>query len=79
VALGAGWLYWLALLGQLALPALLLADWALRRRMNVHLRVLRFITHFYSMNAALLLGYWRYLRGAAPAVWQPTQRFQRAE
>jgi cellulose synthase/poly-beta-1,6-N-acetylglucosamine synthase-like glycosyltransferase len=79
VAGGAGWFYRLALLGQLALPLLLLVDWALRRGAAVHLRPLRFVTHFYSMNAALLLGYWRYLRGTAPAVWQPTQRFQRAE
>ena len=28
------------------------------------------------MNAALLLGYWRYLRGIKTTVWQPTQRFQ---
>jgi cellulose synthase/poly-beta-1,6-N-acetylglucosamine synthase-like glycosyltransferase len=79
VASGAGWLYKLSLLGQLGLPLLLLLDWWLRRSWGVHLRLLRFITHFYSMNAALLLGYWRYLRGEAPAVWQPTQRFQRAE
>ncbi len=79
VARGAGWFYQLALLGQLALPLLLLVDWALRRGATLHLRPLRFVTHFYSMNAALLLGYWRYLRGAAPAVWQPTQRFQRAK
>ena len=77
VALGAGWLYQLALAGQLAGPALLLLDGALRRR-GRHWRGLRFVTHFYSMNAALLLGAGRYLRGTPAAVWQPTQRFQRA-
>jgi hypothetical protein len=30
------------------------------------------------MNAALLLGWWRYLRGIKTTVWQPTQRNQRA-
>jgi cellulose synthase/poly-beta-1,6-N-acetylglucosamine synthase-like glycosyltransferase len=79
VAQGAGWFFQLALLGQLGLPLLLVVDLVLRRAGGWHLRPLRFITHFYSMNAALLLGYWRYLRGAAPAVWQPTQRFQRAD
>ena len=74
---GAGWFFRLALAGQLALPALLLLDAALRRA-GVHLRLLRFITHFYAMNAALLLGYWRYLRGIKTTVWQPTQRFQQA-
>ena len=78
VALGAGWVYRLALLGQLAGPALLLLDAALRRR-GQHWRGLRFITHFYSMNAALLLGAARYLRGAPAAVWRPTERFQRAQ
>lgn len=74
---GAGWFFQLALLGQLGLPLLLLLDAALRRR-GRHLRPLRFVTHFYSMNAALLLGYWRYLRGIKTTVWQPTQRFQQA-
>jgi cellulose synthase/poly-beta-1,6-N-acetylglucosamine synthase-like glycosyltransferase len=77
VALGAGWIYRVALLGQVALPLLLLLDLGLRRT-GRHLRLLRFVTHFYSMNAALLLGYWRYLRGIKTTVWQPTQRFQQA-
>ena len=77
VALGAGWFYRLALLGQLALPLLLLLDAALRRA-GRHSRTLRFVTHFYSMNAALLLGWWRYLRGIKTTVWTPTQRNQQA-
>ena len=77
VALRAGWFYQLALAGQLGLPTLLLLDAALGR-WGLHGRVLRFITHFYSMNAALLLGWWRYLRGVKTTVWQPTQRNQRA-
>jgi len=78
VLLDAGWLYQLALLGQLALPLLLLLDLGLKR-LGRHSRLLRFVTHFYSMNAALLLGYWRYLRGIKTTVWQPTQRFQQAK
>ena len=74
---GADWFWQAALAGQLALPALLLLDMALRR-LGLHLRLLRFVTHFYGMNAALLLGYWRYLRGIKTTVWQPTQRFQQA-
>lgn len=75
VAQGAGWFYQLTLLGQLGLLLLLPTDWLLRRA-GIHNRLLRFITHFYSMNAALLLGLWRYLRGIKTTVWQPTQRFQ---
>ena len=78
VAGGAGWFYGLALAGQLGLPLLLPLDAALRRA-GRHSRLLRFITHFYSMNAALLVGYWRYLRGIKTTVWQPTQRFQQAK
>ncbi|MFC7668929.1 glycosyltransferase [Hymenobacter humi] len=75
VATGAGWFFQLALLGQLALPLLMLLDGALRRA-GRNSRLLRFITHFYSMNAALLVGYWRYLRGIKTTIWRPTQRFQ---
>ncbi|KUG07657.1 glycosyltransferase [Solirubrum puertoriconensis] len=77
VARGAHWFYSIMLLGQLALPLLLLLDRGLKRA-GVHLRLLRFITHFYSMNAALALGFWRYVRGIRTTVWQPTQRFQQA-
>ena len=77
VALGADGLYALALAGQLALPVLIVVDGVLKRR-GIHLRLLRFVTHFYSMNAALLVGYWRYLRGIKTTIWQPTQRFQQS-
>lgn len=78
VARGGGWFGPLALAGQLGLPLLVLLDAGLRRTGH-NSRLLRFITHFYSMNAALLLGYWRYLRGIKTTVWQPTQRFQQAK
>ncbi len=75
VAGGAGWFFQLALAGQLALPLVVVLDEALRRA-GRHSRGLRFVTHFYGMNAALLVGYWRYLRGIKTTVWQPTQRNQ---
>ncbi|MBF9239612.1 glycosyltransferase [Hymenobacter sp. BT683] len=75
VVSGAGWFFQLALAGQLALPLLLLVDGGLRW-VGWNSRLLRFVTHFYSMNAALLLGYVRYLRGVKTTIWQPTQRFQ---
>ncbi|ALD21011.1 glycosyltransferase [Hymenobacter sp. DG25A] len=77
VAQGAGWFYQLTLLGQLGLPLLMVLDWVLRKA-GQHNRLLRFITHFYSMNAALLVGFWRFMRGIKTTVWQPTQRFQQA-
>ncbi|GAB3224159.1 glycosyltransferase [Hymenobacter seoulensis] len=75
VVRGAGWLYQVLLLGQVGVPLLLLLDGTLHR-LGVHSRLLRFITHFYSMNAALLLGFWRFLTGVKTTVWEPTQRFQ---
>jgi cellulose synthase/poly-beta-1,6-N-acetylglucosamine synthase-like glycosyltransferase len=77
VAQGAGWFYQLTLLGQLGLPLLMVLDWLLRKA-GQHNRLLRFVTHFYSMNAALLVGFWRFMRGIKSTVWQPTQRFQQA-
>lgn len=70
VARGAGWFWQLALAGQLGLPLLGLLG-----------RVLgagpRFVGHFYYMNLALLVGWWRYVRGQRSAVWKPTVRNQR--
>ncbi len=70
-----GWLWSLLLAGQLAVPALLGLDWALRRA-GIHNRLLRFITHFYAMNAALLRGWWRSRGTIESSVWTPTRRFQ---
>jgi len=79
VARDAGWVYRLILAGQLTGPSLMLVDWWLRRYHNRHPRVLRFITHFYSMNAALLLGLYRYVHGVRTTVWEPTQRYQQSK
>jgi len=43
---------------------------------EIHIRLLRFITHFYSMNLALFLGFFKYLKGINSNVWQPTKRNQ---
>lgn len=71
VARGAGWFWQLALAGQLALPLLGLLGGVLP------LAGLRFVGHFYYMNLALLVGWWRYVRGQRSAVWRPTARNQR--
>jgi cellulose synthase/poly-beta-1,6-N-acetylglucosamine synthase-like glycosyltransferase len=43
---------------------------------KIHLAGLRYLTHFYGMNAALLNGFFKYLSGIEHNVWQPTQRNQ---
>lgn len=44
------------------------------RKSRIHVVILRFITHFYYMNAALLLGLLNYLKGVKTNVWEPTKR-----
>lgn len=46
------------------------------KKLNVHFTFLRFLTHFTSMNIALFIGFFRYLKGIKSSVWQPTERNQ---
>ncbi|HCX98681.1 MAG TPA: glycosyl transferase family 2 [Bacteroidales bacterium] len=48
----------------------------LLKKLRVNLVLLRFVTHFFSMNIALLVGLIKYLKGVNSNVWQPTQRNQ---
>ncbi len=67
--------YFLTLMAQLALFAIPMLD-ELLKKMNIHLALLRFISHFYLMNLALLVGFFRFVFGVESNVWKPTQRFQ---
>ena len=44
------------------------------RKIGLHIVLLRFITHFYSMNLALLAGFLKFIKGTETNVWQPTRR-----
>ena len=46
----------------------------LLRKIGLHIVILRFITHFYSMNLALLAGFLKFIKGTETNVWQPTKR-----
>lgn len=46
------------------------------KKVNIHLSVLRFLTHFATMNIALFIGFFRYLKGIKSSVWEPTERNQ---
>lgn len=46
----------------------------LLRKIGLHIVFLRFITHFYSMNLALLAGFLKFVKGTETNVWQPTKR-----
>jgi cellulose synthase/poly-beta-1,6-N-acetylglucosamine synthase-like glycosyltransferase len=66
-------LYRLTLLGQVAFYQLSAVAALLPARARL-LRPLRLTTMFTSMNAALLMGFLRWLRGNANGVWQRTPR-----
>ncbi len=67
------WLYPLALGLQAAFYAAAGLAWWLARRGPTP-RALRLPLFFVSMNLALLLGFWQYIRGAASGVWARTAR-----
>lgn len=70
-----GFIYKLALYGQVALLASIVLDHFIRS-FGIHVKLLRFITHFYSMNVALFVGFIRYVMGIKTSLWKPTERNQ---
>lgn len=48
----------------------------LLKRLNIHNKWIRFISHFYAMNLALLVGLFKFIKGVQSNIWKPTERFQ---
>ena len=48
----------------------------LGKKINVHVKWLRYIVHFTSMNIALFLGFFKFLGGVKSSIWEPTKRLQ---
>jgi len=46
------------------------------KKINIHISILRYLTHFAAMNLALLLGFVKFLSGVKSSVWEPTERNQ---
>lgn len=69
----AGWFYQISLAGQVVLLLLIPIDYLLSR-LNIHIKLLRFIRHFYAMNLALLVGFFKTITGKKTSIWQPTKR-----
>ncbi len=67
--------YKIALLIQVAIFILPLVDF-LFRKLKVNIVILRFVTHFLSMNLALFIGFMKYVTGIRSNIWQPTRRNQ---
>jgi len=45
-----------------------------RRENGRHVKLFRFIRYFYTMNAALFLGFVAFAKGGGNSVWEPTKR-----
>ncbi|MBC7451878.1 MAG: glycosyltransferase [Cytophagales bacterium] len=73
--LDVSYVYKLALAGQGILGISLLTD-GLLKNIGIHLKIFRFITHFYTMNVALLVGFIKFSMGIKANVWTPTERNQ---
>lgn len=67
--------YQLAFWLQIAGFSVPLLDFLLKK-FSVNSRLLRFITHFYSMNLALFIGFFRFSRGVKSGIWKVTKRNQ---
>lgn len=46
------------------------------KKLKIHLKLLRFASHFILMNLALLLGFIKFMSGNYSSTWTPTQRNQ---
>ena len=68
-------LYLVMLIGYSGILLLPVLDQILKK-LNFHIFILRFITHFCAMNLAMLVGFVRNLKGVKTNVWQPTKRHQ---
>ncbi|MDC1266590.1 glycosyltransferase [Crocinitomicaceae bacterium] len=44
--------------------------------LGLHFKPFRYLTHFISMNAALFIGFFKYLKGSKTSVWNRTERLQ---
>mgnify|MGYP003951251499 FL=1 len=67
--------YKITLFAQLILFILPFIDFLLRK-IGIHILILRFVTHFYSMNLALFIGMIDYFTINKKGVWEPTKRKQ---
>jgi len=67
--------YQTTLLLQLIVAFMPFVDLILKK-IGIHVVLLRFATHFYTMNLSLLIGFIKSLKGVKTNVWKPTERFQ---
>jgi len=68
-----GKLYLWILLGHLVIYLIPLLDWGLKK-LNINIGPFRLATHFFSMNAALFIGFFRSLGKIHSGIWERTER-----
>ena len=67
--------YMYILVAQILVLLLPLFD-VILKGLGIHIKYLRLITHFYAMNLALLLGFFKFLKPIKSGVWERTKRHQ---
>ncbi len=67
------WIYMMTFAGQLLSMIIPFKDWLLKK-IGIHMKLFRFISHFYVMNLALLIGLVKYTMGVKTNIWKPTER-----
>jgi cellulose synthase/poly-beta-1,6-N-acetylglucosamine synthase-like glycosyltransferase len=72
LAFGNRFYFWM-LICHLAVYFLPLTDWVLKK-IGIHIGPFRLVTHFFSMNAALFIGFFRSLGKVRSGVWERTLR-----
>jgi glycosyltransferase involved in cell wall biosynthesis len=72
LAFGSAFYFWM-LLCQLSVYFIPLLDWVLKK-LNIYIGPFRLATHFFSMNAALFIGFFRSLGRVRSGVWERTER-----
>jgi cellulose synthase/poly-beta-1,6-N-acetylglucosamine synthase-like glycosyltransferase len=53
---------------QAGIYALWITD-SIIKRLGIHIKPLRYLSHFFRMNLALLVGFFRYLKGGSSGTW----------
>ena len=67
--------YGILFAGQILVYLIPIFDFLLKK-IHIHLKLFRFVAYFLSMNVALLVGLWEYLKGVDNNIWEPTKRNQ---
>jgi cellulose synthase/poly-beta-1,6-N-acetylglucosamine synthase-like glycosyltransferase len=66
------WMFWL----HMGLMSVAIFESSIVKKLGGNIKLLRFISYFYNMNMALLVGLFRFATGKGSGTWEPTERNQ---